>query len=178
MNTKTALTALITLLIGLIAGYFIANASMENKPQQVTEPVVNDFTKNPSYITREQAIKEQDLYVSTIHNKCELLDQNGQPLNAQWNREFNFKLADFKEFLAYVEAQGKKGDYKDLGVRAYLSAKMDGNGKLSTDLFFVPSGFSSLKSSNGGTNPPPNIPGSGGFNHSTSGMPPTTITMP
>lgn len=160
---KNVLMLIFGIIIGALAMYFYC--FQPNAESKITAPkglISSDQAK-----TLDQAYNERHRLISDS-----LVKREGGDNRSAW-----YELNQVRNYLIYAENEAKELGYTMDGVRIYLGAHPNENGKAGyTTLFFVPTGkpnkataslFNFSMQSGGG-----DIPGGGGLDFGNRGNPP------
>lgn len=169
MTNKTKLIRTSFKLIGVLLLALSLNACVNNN-----QKVVN--TTRPDHaITKDQAIALSDNYKARY-------DGISRAIGKQDNRSTWYSLAELKQYIAYIEAQGNEKKYDVDGVRFYLGAysTSDKNPDKQnyTTIFLVPTGKKAgavTKSSAPPVTASPDITDIDPYNLGAGGFPPSGV---
>jgi len=127
--------------------------------------------KPDGYISRALADTLENNYVEFIHNR-----------NRNDHREFWFSIEEMEKIVNHTKHVADSMNATNVGIRAYLGARQNASGQWRTELFFMPTGTTSInklsRKSSAESSSNNNLLGTGGYNHSQSGMPPINLINP
>lgn len=174
MKTKSIITLSVIIILTLVV-LGSCNPQSDNGDDGNSNIVCTDTIGR---ITRAAAIVQQDFYVQNLH-RTRLQSAVGVPYED--NREFWFDLDELKCYIEYVERFGSDNGYNNLGMRVYLGAKDEGDGRIRTQAFFYGTGRFAGAGGFTQSGPgivEPNLPGIDALNKSASGLPPNNLNRP